>query len=126
MNRSKGTGLLIVILLVVGIFIYFKYFANADETLPDLNKTIFIDGTYTQSQNTYRFETILNNDLTGSIICTDENNSAEHGTWKMVMQNDEMIKIELKTGANYLIILYKNKAASIAEGNVQINGKWRQ
>lgn len=122
-SRKSGLGLLFIAAIVVAILYFTGSFPGSGSDLPSMKKTIVVEGNYIQGNVEKKFTLILNTDFTGSITFV---NDAENGNWTVVMQNSEMIKISLLTGAQYIIVLYKENLASISLPNHQLNGKWRE
>ena len=123
MQKKKDAFIGFVLLVViVGVLSGCK-----SDSLPDLNKPIFIDATLQDDQRTYEIVAILNNDKTGSMTNKTENGYSEQGTWEISTQNTEMIKIIFKSSSgNSLVSIYKGGEASITVGSKQCLGKWHQ
>ncbi len=125
MQRSGENFAALIVIIAVILLLY--YWAPWNNNLPDLSKPVFLSGTHNNPPNPpENIKGTLNNDKTGSITNETGNNYTEQGTWQIISQNDEMIKINFKTNSNYMITLYKKNRASIAGGTFQINGHWRQ
>ncbi len=127
MQKKKGIFIGFVLLVLIVLVLSGCRPDPPPNSLPDLNKPIFIDTTLQDNQKTNEIAAILNNDKTGSITNKTENGYSEQGNWEISSQNTEMIKIIFKSrSGNSLISIYKGGEASITVESKQCLGKWRQ
>lgn len=127
---KKLGGFLFFVLIIVGVLYFLGIFdPPVSNGLPDLNKTVFINGEFNNDGKMTDFKLNINNDNTATFEYAHSEGFV--GKWNLYSKNDEMIKLNVISGStpdNLMVTFYKNSEVSIAlsSGNNVISGKWRQ